>query len=68
MTRLVSFRFIVLLAALSLLAGCGRAGPPIKPSEALAKKAKEEGEPAPEKPVPNARNPQKRFILDKLID
>jgi len=58
---------IILIAAL-FLASCGRAGPPIKPSEAAIKQAKEDKTPVPEKPVPNNKNPEKRFILDGLLE
>ena len=57
-----------LLAALLLLTGCGRAGAPLKPSAAVAKQAKADGVPAPEVPTPNSQNPEKRFILDGLLD
>ena len=58
---------VVLMTALTLTS-CGRSGPPIKPSEAAIKQAKEDGVPAPEKPVPNSQNPDKRFVLDGLLE
>lgn len=59
---------LLLLAALACsLAACGRAGPPIKPSEAAAKRAAQNGETAPPAPTPNAQNPDKPFILDGLL-
>lgn len=62
--------FSVLLAVTSslLLAGCGRKGAPLKPSEAAIEQAKKEERPAPEAPTPNASNPEKRFILDGLLE
>ncbi len=56
------------VAGPALLAGCGRKGPPIKPSEAAVQRAKENKEPAPQRPTPNAKNPEKKFILDGLLD
>ncbi len=60
------------VAALLLLAlvatACGRAGAPYTPSEGARLDAKEQGLPAPEAPVPNAANPEKRFILDGLLE
>jgi predicted small lipoprotein YifL len=63
-----SLKIVAMLVAVLALASCGRAGPPIKPSEAAIKKAKADGTPAPEKPVPNAQNPDKRFVLDGLLE
>ncbi len=63
-----SFKLAVVLMAALTLASCGRAGPPIKPSEAAIKQAKKDGIQAPEKPVPNSKNPDKRFVLDGLLE
>ncbi len=57
----------LLLAALAVTA-CGRAGAPYTPSEGARIDAKEQGLPAPEAPVKNANNPEKRFILDGLLE
>lgn len=57
-----------LFVALIVLSGCGREGPPIRPSDAAIVQAKEYKLPPPESPVPNAENEDKKFILDKLLD
>ena len=60
---------VVLLAACPIvLAGCGRKGPPLKPSEAAIQNAKANKQPAPDRPTPNSENPDKKFILDGLLD
>ena len=60
---------VVLMAASSIvLAGCGRKGPPLKPSEAAIQNAKANKEPVPDRPTPNSENPEKKFILDGLLD
>lgn len=60
---------ILLLVVVSLaLAACGRAGAPYTPSEAARLEAKDLGEPAPPRPVPNAANESKPFVLDALLD
>lgn len=56
------------ILALTLLAGCGRSGAPLKPSEAIAKKAKDNKQPILETRKPNSKNDEKRFILDSLLD
>ena len=56
------------LALILGLSGCGRSGPPLKPSVAAAKQAKEDKQPAPEKPTPNSQNKNKRFVLDGLLE
>ncbi len=61
-------RILIILLAAFVLASCGRAGPPVKPSVAAADAAKANGEPAPEAPVANAQNPGKRFVLDGLLE
>ena len=59
----------VLIMVLPLaLYGCGRAGAPLKPSEAAIERAKANKEPLPEAPVSNSTNEDKRFILDGLLD
>jgi predicted small lipoprotein YifL len=57
---------ITLVAA--MLTSCGRAGSPLKPSEAARDRAKAENLPPPEKPVSNRDNTEKRFILDGLLE
>ncbi|MGI9355393.1 MAG: LPS translocon maturation chaperone LptM [Rhizobiaceae bacterium] len=60
------------LAALSIaalmLTGCGRAGDPLKPSQSSRLLAKENKQPPPPTPLPNKNNPDKRFILDGLLE
>jgi hypothetical protein len=65
-------RFAILLTTLavtaSLLSACGRRNDPISPYEAALearKEAREAGEPLPPEPVPP--NPDRPFILDRLI-
>lgn len=64
----VSIRSVALVLALSVLAGCGRAGAPLRPSQAAVLEAKETGALAPRPVVPNAAKPDKRFILDGLLE
>ena len=60
---------LVLLATVpALLAGCGRVGAPLKPSQAAIERAKEAGEEPPQAPIPNRQNEDKRFVLDGLLD
>lgn len=59
---------IAVLLSLAMLVGCGRRGDPIKPSEAAIQAAKKEKQPIPAAPTPNASNPEKRFILDGLLE
>ncbi|MEL6783228.1 MAG: hypothetical protein AAFO61_02245 [Pseudomonadota bacterium] len=66
MTKLFT-PFAFLLATSLLVSGCGRSGAPLKPSEAAAKEAKANNQPAPARPVPNNQNPDKPFILDRLL-
>ena len=64
-----SIRSLAMLSiAALLLVGCGRAGDPLKPSEAARLQAKENKQPPPPKPLPNENNPDKRFILDGLLE
>ena len=65
--RLITSAVIAALTA-TLLAGCGRKGDPLKPSDAAIAQAKEEKRSAPDAPTPNKKNPGKRFILDGLLD
>ena len=65
---LASAKLLTLLLVALVLASCGRAGAPLKPSEAAIEKAKADGTPKPEKPVPNSKNPDKRFVLDGLLE
>ncbi|MEL6967146.1 MAG: hypothetical protein AAGM04_07170 [Pseudomonadota bacterium] len=58
----------LLIGCAIAVSACGRAGPPIKPSQAAIAAAKEEKRPAPARPVANAQNPDKKFILDGLLD
>ncbi len=58
----------LLILAISVLAACGRAGDPLKPSEAAIEHAKENKETPPPRPVPNKSNPDKRFVLDGLLE
>ena len=57
-----------LIVAGALVVGCGRAGAPLKPSEALRQQAKENKQPLPPAPTPNEKNPGKRFVLDGLLE
>ena len=59
---------VLLLTVPTLLAACGRAGPPIKPSQAAIERAKENNEEPPVAPVPNRSNAEKRFVLDGLLE
>lgn len=59
---------VAAFAVAILLVGCGRAGSPLKPSEAAIERAKEQKLPPPDVPVPNKQNPEKRFILDGLLE
>ena len=69
MTVLKTIRLLALLMIAGLvLAGCGRAGDPLKPSEAAIERAKEAKKPPPPSPLPNKDNPDKRFILDGLLE
>ena len=58
---------LIAFALAAALSACGRAGPPLKPSQAAAKQAKANGEPVPAAPTPNRANPDKSFILDGLL-
>jgi len=60
--------FIALIVSVGALSACGRAGAPIKPSQAAINEAKANKQPAPRKPVPNEQNPEKRFVLDGLLE
>ena len=68
MTSRSAVTALLLVLAPALLIGCGRKGAPIKPSDAAIAKAKENKEPVPEKPIPNSENPDKKFVLDGLLD
>ncbi|MEM9732048.1 MAG: hypothetical protein AAF903_01025 [Pseudomonadota bacterium] len=57
----------LLLATSLLVLGCGRSGAPLKPSEAAVNEAKANNQPAPTPPTPNSQNPDKPFILDRLL-
>ena len=59
---------IALLCCVAMLASCGRRGDPLKPSEAAIAQAKKENRPVPDAPTPNGENPEKRFILDGLLE
>jgi len=63
-----AFLFAALLILGGLLSGCGRAGAPIKPSQASIQKAKAEKRSTPEAPTANRNAPDKRFILDGLLE
>ena len=54
---------IVMMLFASLVAACGREGPPLSPYEEKVKKAKAENKPAPPPPVK-----EREFILDALLD
>ncbi|MEL6744673.1 MAG: hypothetical protein AAFO68_04290 [Pseudomonadota bacterium] len=60
--------FVALIVSLGALSACGRMGDPIKPSQAAINEAKANKQPAPKKPVPNEQNPEKRFVLDGLLE
>ncbi|MEM1039930.1 MAG: hypothetical protein AAGI12_10730 [Pseudomonadota bacterium] len=60
--------FVALIISLGTLSACGRAGDPIKPSQAAINEAKASKQPTPNKPVPNEQNPEKRFVLDGLLE
>ncbi|MEP1207221.1 MAG: hypothetical protein ABJM29_06590 [Rhizobiaceae bacterium] len=68
LTKNIVTRAAMLVAIAAVLSACGRAGPPIKPSQAAIERAKEAKQPLPEKPVPNSKNEEKRFILDGLLE
>ncbi len=59
---------IMLLIVVLTTTACGRAGAPYTPSEGARIDAKEQGLPMPEAQVRNANNPEKRFILDGLLE
>ena len=59
---------VMMVAVAAVLSACGRAGPPMKPSQAAIERAKEAKETPPEAPVPNSENEDKRFILDGLLE
>ena len=59
---------ILLLAAPTLLAACGRTDAPLKPSQAAIERAKEAKEEPPQAPTLNSQNTEKRFILDGLLE
>ena len=58
----------LMLAGPTLLAGCGRDGAPLKPSQAAIERAKEAKQDQPAAPTPNSQNEDKRFILDGLLE
>jgi len=58
----------VMLTAALVLSACGRRGDPLKPSEAAIEAAKSEKRNVPSKPTANSKNPDKRFILDGLLE
>jgi len=69
MTTTPSIRALAAISiAALLLTGCGRAGDPLKPSKAARLQAKENKQPPPPAPLPNKNNPDKRFILDGLLE
>ena len=68
MTGKLAPTLAILLIAGSTMSGCGRAGAPLKPSEAEIQRAKAENRKPPEAPIPNRKNPDKRFILDGLLE
>lgn len=59
---------VVLLATLFVVAACGRTGSPMRPSQAAVEQAKREKRAVPVAPTPNSQNPDKRFILDGLLE
>ena len=59
---------VALVLAAAMLAACGRAGAPITPSQAAREEAKANQLPPPDQPAPNAKNDDKRFILDGLLE
>lgn len=67
--RQTVFIATVLIAASATLAGCGRKGDLLTPSEAAIearKEAQDAGEPLPPEPAPVVKD--RRFILDGLIE
>lgn len=58
----------VIVSAALILSACGRRGDPLKPSQAAIEAAKSEKRDVPEKPTANDANPDKRFILDGLLE
>lgn len=69
MTRgLTPSALVLLLATLVAVAACGRAGSPLRPSQAAAEQAKLNKQAVPVAPTPNSRNTDKRFILDGLLE
>jgi predicted small lipoprotein YifL len=68
LTKKFGIIVVTMVAAAAVLSACGRAGPPIKPSQAAIERAKEAKETPPEAPVPNSQNEDKRFILDGLLE
>ena len=66
MTRLNSkllFRLCIAILLPAFLVACGKAGPPIKPSQAAVNKAKESNETPPETPKKD-----RRILLDTLLE
>ena len=59
---------VMMVAVAAFLSACGRASPPLKPSQAAIERAKEAKETPPEAPIPNSENEEKRFILDGLLE
>jgi len=68
--RKTAFLLVVMAAAGSVLAGCGRRNDPMTPYEAAVER-REEARKAGTKPLPPVPEPpqqDRRFILDGLID
>ena len=59
---------VMMVAVAAVLSACGRASPPVKPSQAAIERAKEAKQTPPEAPIPNSQNEEKRFILDGLLE
>lgn len=68
LTKKTATVLVLLVTVPAFLSACGRAGAPLKPSEAAIQQAKEAGEERPKAPTPNSENEEKRFILDDLLE
>ncbi len=63
-----AFIVAALLIGAAVLSGCGRAGAPLKPSQAELERSKAENGSKSQAPIPNRENTEKRFILDGLLE